>query len=212
MFKYLWKYFLKTISNEKGVAWLLPLALAAAGGAGGYFGTSKKNRKEKGIGNAILGALGGATLGMGAGALASKVATGKVAPALAQNAGGGLLSQAGNITTLGGGKLGLATGILPTAGKEVAKQGILKGFMGSEFGKGMMNTMGGQIAGKILGGGEQEQPQAQTTDVAFPSIPYTEAPIAPMIGNASPLATQTSDWQMQQEILRRRMMGGGYGY
>ena len=175
----------------------LPLLLAALGASIGA-ATSRKDRRKGALKGALLGGLGGLVapaLGIGAGGAGAGAAT----------TGGGLLSQAGNITTLGGGKLGLAAGAETAVGSAAAKEGILKGFMGSELGKGMMSELGGQIAGGILGGGGQPAPTM--TDVSFPGVGYTEAPIAPTLGGTSPLAYNTPDWQMQQEILRRRMMG-----
>ena len=177
----------------------LPLLLAALG-AGIGAATSKKDRGKGALKGALLGGLGGL-----------------VAPALGIGAGGAAASQAGYAATAGGigAKMGLGLGSSTAAGSaaastaglagsEVAKQGLLKGFMGSELGKGLMGQMGANIIG---GGG---QPQPQMTDVSFPGVGYTEAPIAPTIGGASPLGMATPEMQMQQEILRRRMMGGYY--
>ena len=179
---------------------LIPILIGAGIGAlSSQLGGGDKEKKKKAL--PIAAALGALTGGAGSMLFGAPAALGAKAASQA-----GYAATAGGLGSLGTGTAAgsAAASTAGLAGTEEAKQGLLKGFMGSEIGKGLT----GQFTSNILGGGGQPAPTM--TDVSFPGVPYTEAPIAPTLGGASPLAYATPDWQMQQEIQRRRMMGYGY--
>lgn len=176
--------------------WAIPLALAALG-AGVGAATNKKNPGKAALKGALLGAslgAGAAGLGIGAGGAAQ---TG-----YASTIEGLGMEDLGMPLTAESTAAGSATAA-ELAGVTAAKQGILKGFMSSELGKGMMNQMGRQLAGSMLGGNQQSQ---QTAEVGFPSMQaqYNATPLT------TPLAFASPQGQMQQELFQRRMMGYGY--
>jgi hypothetical protein len=158
--------------------WLIP-ALAAAGAAGGYFGTSKQNRGKSGLKNAALGALGGGTLGIGAGALmGAGAATGATAPAMSLASGGvgtaaGVpIASAAPAMSLTGGGVGTAAGVpITSAPLTSGNMGFLKGLMyndpkGNQLIQGGKSMLQSQLLSGLMGGGEQSQP------LAAQSIPY----------------------------------------
>jgi len=199
---------------------------AVAGGLGGYYGTSKKNRKEKGTGNAIMGALGGASLGLGGAGLAG---AGFMAPAAAGAAGAGAAGTsapiAASTNALAGmpsaSGMGLAASAAPTysaiggsvagtnsalmsGATQAATAGKLSQFMNSPFGQGIQMGM----AQKLLGGSQDQAVQTPTQFPATGGGGYEMGPSSSVSFQrrmASPLA------QMQLELERERMRRQYYG-
>jgi len=210
---------------------------AVAGGLGGYYGTSKKNRKEKGTSNAIMGALGGASLGLGgaglagAGFMAPAAAGAGGAGSLAGGSGGfGLLSQADKVglAASGSGGLGSSGSIAPllsgSGGIEggLAAEGLTLGGGGttgatqaatagklSQF----MNSPFGQgiqmgMAQKLLGG---SQDQAVQTPTQFPATGGGGYEMGPSSSVSFQRRMATPLAQMQLELERERMRRQYYG-
>lgn len=184
---------------------------ATAGGLGGYFGTSKKNKKDRGS-NALKYALIGGTLGGGAGAFAPGMMGGGAA-AGSGAAGGAGAEFLGGASAAGGGVGTSAPAIAGTAAPSAGGSiGFMKGLMyndpsGNQLMQGAKSMMTNQMLSGVMGGGQQNG-SVQTPDNVTPGQAFT-----PINAGSIPIGMQSQLSGMseleKQKLLMSLMQGGG---